>query len=163
MAISVKNESLAKRCEICHKDDCFDPIDNKCNRCDSLQNSLFIPISLAQETNSFFSSLLCRLGIHKWHHFRWERFCLRCNTSQHVWRIIDRSILWRDTNDLLENDYQENSSSSEESLETPLPLRKWQCEHCHRFVMRVHPPGIFEPCQYCGTLNYILREKANKS
>jgi hypothetical protein len=162
MSIAVKNQSLAKRCEICHQADCFDPIHNKCHRCDNVQSSSFIPLSLVQEATNSWSGLLCRLGFHKWHNSRWERFCLRCHTAQHVWRIIDRSILWRDTNDLLGNNYSENFSDLD-SETTPLPLRKWQCEHCHRCVIRIHPPGIFEPCQYCGTLNYVLREKVHKT
>lgn len=160
MHISVKHESLAKRCEICHKDDYFDPVDNKCHRCNNLQNSLFIPMTLAQENNNFFSSLFCKIGFHKWHNFRWERFCLRCSASQHVWRIMDKSILWRDTNELMES--LDGADPLNQELETPLPLLKWQCEHCHRFVMRIHPPGMFESCQYCGTSNYILREKITK-
>jgi hypothetical protein len=162
MNIAVKNQSPAKRCEICHQTDCFDPIYNNCHRCNNVQTSSFTPITFAQETTSPWSGLLCRVGFHKWHNSRWERFCLRCHTLQHVWRIIDRSILWRNTDDLLENDYSENFSDFDQET-TPLPLRRWQCEHCQRYVMRIHPPGIFEPCQYCGTLNYVSREKTTKT
>lgn len=157
MNICVKKESPAKRCEICHQTDCFDPIYNKCHRCNNIQ----IPIAL-QENTSLWSGLLCKVGFHKWHNSRWERFCLRCHTSQHVWRIIDRSILWRDTSNLLKDSYSETFSDLETET-SPLPLRRWQCEHCHRSVIRIHPPGVFEPCQYCGTLNYVLREKPSKS
>jgi hypothetical protein len=31
--IEIKTESLAERCEICHKTDCFDPKTNHCSRC----------------------------------------------------------------------------------------------------------------------------------
>lgn len=164
MGIEVKNESFATRCEICHKSDCFEPLDNKCNRCDkiTIKTESFTPINDYIETTNYWSLLLCKLGFHKWQHLRWERCCLRCKTVQHVWRIIDNSILWRTLEDepdnyLLESLYEISSKS------TPLPLRKWQCWHCNQSVMRIHPPGVFEPCQYCGTLNYVLREKAAKN
>jgi hypothetical protein len=32
-----KKESLANRCEICHQQDCFDPIENTCSRCAPIQ------------------------------------------------------------------------------------------------------------------------------
>jgi hypothetical protein len=161
MSIAVKNQSPAKRCEICHQTDSFDPIHNNCHRCSNVHISSFTPLILAQENTSAWSGLLCRVGFHKWHNSRWERFCLRCRTSQHVWRIIDRSILWRNTDELIDDEY-ENVSDFDSEV-TPLPLRRWQCENCQHYVMRIHPPGIFEPCQYCGTINYVAREKTPKN
>lgn len=35
--VTVKNEHLAERCEICHKDDCYDAIKDLCSRCASIQ------------------------------------------------------------------------------------------------------------------------------
>lgn len=34
--IKIKNESLPIRCEICHKNDCFDPKSGKCARCENI-------------------------------------------------------------------------------------------------------------------------------
>ncbi|MFY9225910.1 MAG: hypothetical protein WAQ98_24745 [Blastocatellia bacterium] len=159
MSIAVKNQTLPTRCEICHQADYFDPNHNYCQRCSEMERKAlnFTPINLTQENNSSLSLLLCRIGFHKWYNSRWERCCLRCHTIQHVWRIIDRSIEWRTTNEL-SNQYTEEELFK--ALETtPLPLRKWQCWHCNQAVIRIHPPGIFESCLYCGTSNYILREK----
>src|SRR2546426_11649741 len=31
--LQIKSESLPERCEICHREDCFDPQNNYCSRC----------------------------------------------------------------------------------------------------------------------------------
>jgi tetratricopeptide (TPR) repeat protein len=38
--ITVNSDSLAKRCEICHQSDCFDPYTNECSRCASSKSSI---------------------------------------------------------------------------------------------------------------------------
>jgi hypothetical protein len=50
--IKFKNESLPKRCEICHKDDLFDHLNNKCSRCNNLNNYEFISIDLIISNNN---------------------------------------------------------------------------------------------------------------
>ncbi len=163
MSIEVKSYFPATRCEICHQSDCFDPLYNSCKRCNNItvKTESFTPINFSVENSNNWALFLCKLGFHKWQHLRWERCCLRCKTTQHVWRIINNSILWRTAEDFSKN--PSVKTLYEFPLESsPLPLIRWQCWNCNQSVMRIHPPGVFEPCQYCGILNYALREKTNK-
>lgn len=34
--LKIKTESLPERCEICHQSDCFDPVTNRCTRCQNV-------------------------------------------------------------------------------------------------------------------------------
>lgn len=37
LKIAIRNESLSKRCEVCHQIDCYDPQTNRCSRCDEIK------------------------------------------------------------------------------------------------------------------------------
>src|SRR5438094_7425082 len=39
--MKIRKESLSSRCELCHKDDCFDPVSNHCSRCGT-QNDIYL-------------------------------------------------------------------------------------------------------------------------
>lgn len=149
--LRVKNEFLPERCEVCHQTDCFDAETNWCARCKDAQNKKIEPVRQTDNSiSSYLFRVTCFLGIHKWHYLRWERYCERCSHSQHVWRVLNNSIVWRDTED--------NNIAAVSLDATPLPLLPWQCTSCQRPIMSVHPPGYFEPCPYCGKTDFVSRK-----
>src|SRR5688572_20040311 len=97
--IKINNEFLPEGCEICHQTDCFDAERNWCERCSQAQimEILSHPTALTQRPPAGpIGRLLCAMGMHKWHYLRWDRFCERCASIQHVWRIMNRTVEYMD-------------------------------------------------------------------
>jgi hypothetical protein len=150
----IKAEFLPERCEVCHQADRFDAKRNWCGRCAEARSTNILPFPADLYRTGrlgWLSRSLCWMGLHKWRYLRWDRYCERCATIQHVWRVLSSSIEWRD-----ELDKNDPAFSQEAMM---LPLREWRCLYCFRVVMSVHPPGYFEPCPYCGKTDYVGRKR----
>lgn len=50
--LTIKRELPAERCEICHQDDCFDPVKNYCSRCANFATTIVSTNNLSTNSNT---------------------------------------------------------------------------------------------------------------